>query len=80
MDSWIFRAARKICLIAFVSNIFIHAVIGMSTHSSLMESALSMGAMLVLLVILSRQEFKRDVKKRKKKGIKASGRKAAADG
>lgn len=74
MDSWIFRVARKICIIAFGSNIFIHAVIGASATNGLVKGVLSMGAMLILLFILSYSDLKCKVKKsrnkRKSKGEK----------
>lgn len=71
MDSWIFRVARKICIIAFGSNIFIHAVIGASTANGLVKGTLSMLIMLALLFILSYSDLRHKVKqsrdKRKKK-------------
>lgn len=71
MDSWIFKVARKICIIAFGSNIFIHAIIGASATNGLIKGALSMVIMLALLFILSYGDMKHKVKqsrgKRKKK-------------
>lgn len=71
MDSWIFQVARKICIIAFGSNIFIHAVIGASATNGLIKGTLSMVLMLALLAILSYGDLKRRVRKgrdrRKKK-------------
>lgn len=71
MDSWIFKVARKICIIAFGANIFIHAVIGASAVSGAIKGTLSMGVMLVLLFILSANDLKRKVKKSKKKRKKS---------
>ena len=71
MDSWIFQVAPKICIIAFGSNIFIHAVIGASAANGFVKGTLSMGVMLILLFILSYSDLKHKVKqsrdKRKKK-------------
>lgn len=61
MDSWIFKVARKICIIAFGANIFIHAVIGASAAIGIVKGALSMSAMLGLLVLLSWSDLKRRI-------------------
>ena len=37
MDSWVFQIARKICIIAFGANIFIHAIIGASTANGILN-------------------------------------------
>lgn len=67
MDSWIFRTARKICLFAFGANIFVHAIIGACSINGITKGTLSMAAMLVLLIILSRDDLKRKVSGSRKK-------------
>lgn len=75
MDSWIFQIARKICMVAFGANIFIHAIIGASAVDGIVKGTLSMGAMLLLLFVLSGQDLKRRIGKGKKKKKKSSGSK-----
>ncbi len=71
MDSWIFQTARKVCVIVFGADIFIHAVIGASTVSGFVKGTASMVIMLGLLVILSAQDLKRRVgKSRKSRKVK----------
>lgn len=72
MDSWIFRVARKICIIAFGSDIFIHAVIGASAADGLIKGTLSMGVMLILLFILSYSDLRHKVKQSRDKRKKES--------
>lgn len=67
MDSLVFRIARKVCLLAFGTNIFIHAVIGASTVNGIVKGSLSMGVMLILLVILSRYDLNHRITKSRKK-------------
>lgn len=66
MDSWVFQIARKICIIAFGANIFIHAIIGASTANGILKGSLSMIIMLILLVIFSKCDLKHRVNKNKK--------------
>lgn len=66
MNSWGFRVARKICIIGFGANIFIHAVIGASTINGTIKGSLSMLATLVLLIILSANDLKHRIKKSRK--------------
>lgn len=74
MDSWGFKAARKVCIAAFGADIFIHALIGASVINGIAKGALSMAAMLLLLVVLSAYDRKCRVKKsRKKRRASAAG-------
>lgn len=71
MDSWIFKIARKVCILAFAGNIFIHAVVGASEADGVVKGTISMFVMLMLLIILSKEDLKhrigKDRKKRKSK-------------
>lgn len=67
MDSWIFKIARKICITAFAGDIFIHAVVGASTVNGVIKGTLSMLLMLILLIVLSKQDLKHRVGKSKSK-------------
>lgn len=67
MDSWIFKVARKICILGFAANIFIHAVIGASMVNGIAKGTLSMVAMLLLLAVLSAKDMKHKIKKSKEK-------------
>lgn len=72
MDSWIFRIARKVCILAFAGNIFIHAIVGASASNGIVKGTISMLVMLVLLVIMSKEDLKRRVgQSRKKRNSKA---------
>lgn len=72
MDSWIFQTARKICIVAFGVNIFVHAVIGASAANGIIKGTLSMVAMLLLMFVLSYKDLKRRVNKSKKKRTKSA--------
>lgn len=76
MDSWIFQVARKICIVAFGADIFIHAIIGASAANGIIKGTLSMVVMLALLVLLSGQDLRRRIgksrKERKSSGPKIS--------
>lgn len=80
MDSWIFQIARKICIIAFGANIFIHAIIGASAANGIVKGALSMTIMLILLFVLSKQDLKHRIGKSKKKRRKAEAPKTVNKG
>lgn len=67
MDSWIFKIARKICIFTFAGNIFIHAIVGASMADGIVKGTTSMLVMLVLLVILSKEDLKHRVGKNRKK-------------
>lgn len=67
MGSWVFRTARKICLIVFGADIFVHAVIGACSINGIMKGTLSMITMLVLLIVLSKDDLKRKVSESRKK-------------
>lgn len=67
MDSWIFKVARKICILGFAANIFIHAIIGASTINGVVKGTLSMVVMLLLLAVLSANDMKYKIKKSREK-------------
>lgn len=67
MDSWIFKIARKICIVAFGADIFIHAIIGASAANGIIKGTLSMVLMLMLLIILSKKDLKHRIGKSRKK-------------
>lgn len=67
MDSWIFKIARKICIFAFAGNIFIHAVVGASAADGVVKGTVSMFIMLVLLILLSKEDLRHRVGRNRKK-------------
>lgn len=74
MDSWIFKIARKICILAFAGNIFIHAVVGASAADGVVKGTISMFVMLVLLIVLSKEDLRHRVgKNRKKRKLEEKG-------
>lgn len=67
MDSWIFKTARRVCIIAFGVDIFIHACVGASMINGVVKGTASMLIMLVLLGILSESDVRHRVWKSRKK-------------
>lgn len=67
MDSWIFKIARKVCIVAFAGDIFIHAILGASAANGIIKGTISMLIMLVLLIVLSKEDLKHNVRKSRTK-------------
>lgn len=67
MDGQLFKILKKVCLFLFTGDIFVHAVIGASAMNGLVKGSISMGAMLVLIIILSRVGTNREIKKNRKR-------------
>ena len=67
MDGQIFRVLKKICLFLFAGDIFVHAIVGASIINGMLAGTLSMGAMLLLIILISNADRKRRIKKDRKK-------------
>lgn len=80
MDSWIFKVARKICIVAFAANIFIHAIIGASAANGIIKGTVSMVIMLLLLAVLFLSDSKYKIGRKKKKKKKSAGPKISNKG
>lgn len=73
MDSFVFRIVRRVCIVLFSANIFIHAVIGASSINGVLKGTLSMLAMLFLLWLLSKDDIRQRVKKDREERKKGDG-------
>lgn len=67
MDGQIFRVLKKICLFLFAGDIFVHAIVSASIINGMLAGTLSMGAMLLLIILISNADRKRRIKKDRKK-------------
>lgn len=64
MDSRIFKVLKNICMFLFVSDMFVHAVIGASLINGFIKGTASMSVMLVLIITISKAGNKKQRKQK----------------
>lgn len=66
MDGHIFTIIRRLCLLLFVGDIFVHACIGASIADGMIKGSASMLGMLALAVLLVYHDRKSTLRKDRK--------------